>query len=185
MITRVRSRLLFVFLLLGIFGIGMISVVAVGSLDTTLGLPLSVKLNVNYFSPQGWAFFTRDAREDKVIFLKYGQSAKLDRVQRAIFSPEYCFGLNRQVRKISLEYSLFTTQMDSLRWIDFAGNVDSLSRFTRTLSPIEIENRSLSPNLCGEIIVVKAKIKPWAWARFPSVNMPSKIMKLYVTCSDK
>jgi len=182
MILSVRNRLRVIFLSLFIASITTLFIVIAGSLETPISLPFGIKLNVNYLAPQGWAFFTRDAREEKVILLAYGRSGKLEKIQHAGFHSDYSFGLNRQARKIQMEYSIVTTQMDSLQWIPFKGSIDSLSRFAITLPARNADSKSFDPKLCGEVIVVKTKIIPWAWAKFDSVYMPSKVMKLYVIC---
>lgn len=186
MVAKVEKRLVFIFGFLAISTLVLTSIVIVSSLESPAYINNRVRLNINYLLPQGWAFFTRDAREVKTfLYLRNLSDGRLVPLLSSSFQAESYFGLSREKRKIAMEYALSSTEIDSSYWTTFKGNLDSLSRFIVHLKPHQLINKSMKPNFCGEIIAVKRNLTPWAWSSFDNIVQPSQVIRLYVECKNK
>ncbi len=126
--------------------------------------------------PQGWGFFTRDPREDKLIVYKMS-SDRLHKITQPNFSVSNLFGLSRKGRM---------TQMQ-------AGNLilRHLSQFRdcykknpsecQTDSIFRVKNNFDYSLLKGKYMIKKQATLPWAWSssRRDSID-PYKILILDV-----
>lgn len=141
-----------------------------------------VRLNVGYVMPQGWAFFTRNAREPRVYVYTLNKDRHLQRLNVPGSSARYLFGLDRHGRKVPAEYLSMMAVLDSTKWENGRFDITEISKFSLKKSSIEISNNAIKPTCCGEIILVKTNAVPWAWSQFNNVKMPAKMIKLYVRC---
>ncbi|MBE9601877.1 hypothetical protein [Pedobacter sp. MC2016-24] len=57
-----------------------------------------LKGNIAYILPQGWTFFTRNAREEKLFIFERENNGSLSQVDLRASSYVYCFGLDRTGR---------------------------------------------------------------------------------------
>lgn len=175
-----RLRILFCFLIF----LAVFSLIAImGSvMETPFYLTRSMKINVSYLMPQGWAFFTRDSREPRLFVYKFSDQMKLERINVPGSSAKYLFGLDRYGRKISSEYVPLISKIDSLRWMYADFDLDTIAKRSMRGAAIVVANDAIKPQCCGEIIIVKANIIPWAYSHFDNIKMPAKFIKLYVNC---
>jgi antimicrobial peptide system SdpA family protein len=147
-----------------------------------LQLPYANLLNTQLWLPQGWAFFTRDPREDRTLIFVRTNGAW----QSAYLAPHArlanLLGLDRASRGQGVEMGTFLKWMNGKSWSRCHDRpVDCLDRI-----PVlaQLDNKYPHPTLCGTIGLVQQKPVPWAWSRSPTpVVMPSIVVKLEVRCS--
>jgi antimicrobial peptide system SdpA family protein len=142
----------------------------------------AIKQNVSFLFPQGWAFFTRDAREEKLYAYKRSAKGNLETLSPPGSSYKFYFGLNREGRKIPIEYGQILQQVDSTLWSDAPFDLNNISKLTRQCKAVSVKNYNHKALACGEIIIVKTHVIPRAWSKFRNVKMPSKYVKVYVDC---
>lgn len=141
---------------------------------------LSYKSNQEIYSvfPQGWAFFTRDPKEDVMILYDF-QNKKEEAVNKtASLSTESLFGINREGRRISIELAAVVNKIPAKSWIT---NEERVSMEMLKALPLNdtIENVVPDPILKGTYVIYRAGRKPWAWAKSPT-QMPYKCIKIAI-----
>jgi antimicrobial peptide system SdpA family protein len=150
---------------------------------TALKLPFEEKLNIRYFTPEGWAFFTRNAREDRYYLYRLNAEG---RWESALMAPHHrpsnIFGLDRKSRAQGVEMGMLSVQVDAKEWKECRStHAECLAS-----APIlrTVTNKSPRPTLCGEIGLVTQPPVPWAWASTLErpVTMPLKAARLTVNC---
>lgn len=146
-----------------------------------LRLPYADKVNPSIWMPEGWAFFTRDAREeDTRMFLREGGQWR-NASEAPHFRPENLFGLDRTSKGQGVELGLLVQKVSSeSRRECKEAPIICLERAPAALT---IENTAPRPTLCGQVGLVFQKPVPWAWSRAARpVVMPSRILRLEVKC---
>ncbi|MFN8260913.1 MAG: SdpA family antimicrobial peptide system protein [Chitinophagales bacterium] len=74
------------------------------------------------FFPQGWAFFTRDAKMQNVYFFNV-KSDKLTQIELNSFTHQYYFGLNKESRVINAEISnIMSDNIKSINEVVYRSN---------------------------------------------------------------
>jgi antimicrobial peptide system SdpA family protein len=131
--------------------------------------------------PQGWAFFTRDPREEKQTVFRRGP----DGWRSVLLAPHgrasNAFGFRRASRAQGVELALLVVPQPDSAYVDCTGPVDAC--LARLPAGVPVRSISPQPTMCGTLAVVHQKPLPWAW--LPSrdrVTMPSRILPLEVAC---
>ena len=167
------------------FFFGLVSVLIV----FTSSIPFNpVQSNINYatevleYTPQGWAFFTRDAREEQVYIYSI-QNNKLEKIDQKHGDITNLFGLSRKISKLGLEAEILTNFIGKENFSVTTWNYDENLLGEIPNRFIEIKNPLQSPILCGEYVIVYHPIIPWAWSNSKKkIKMPAKVFKLKVKC---
>lgn len=145
-------------------------------------LPFENRVSVRMLLPEGFGFFTRSPREDRLLLFRRSdrgwQSASVGPSQKAA----HAFGVVRAVRAQSIEAGLLMEGLGNpTRWKRCSE--DPLACMARSASSADISNRSPDPTLCGTVGLAIQETMPWAWAaRGAKVTMPSRIMVATVRC---
>ncbi|RAJ19751.1 SdpA family antimicrobial peptide system protein [Pedobacter cryoconitis] len=160
-ITNTIRSVFGILILLG--GLAIYSIMG-SSMQSPFYISKWIKLNVSYFLPQGWAFFSKDAREEKIFAFKRRKDGSLERLSPSAASYRYLFGLNRIVRRLPMEYQFLLSQTDSASWIPSNYNIVEIGENSRTKKIVFKKNIFYKGICCGEIILIKARITPWAWS---------------------
>jgi antimicrobial peptide system SdpA family protein len=155
-----------------------------GMKKNALRLPFERGVNAVLWAPEGWRFFTRDAREERTsMYVR-----RSDGWQSAALSPnaraENAFGLDRRGRAQGVELGLLTEGIPATAWQRCEGS-DPLACLERAEAPGRVRLRNVSPypSLCGEVGLVSQKPIPWAWAsQGLHPTMPIAIVRLEVSC---
>lgn len=131
--------------------------------------PISSKLQVghdiNTLVPEGWAFFTRNAREpDFFYYEKKGDQWSRMAKYFPNSSPRNAFGMNRRTRAITTEMVLLFQKVPPGAWIETEKvlNVTNVAALDTAQAP-SLTNTLPVPYLCGEIAIVMAEPIPWAY----------------------
>jgi antimicrobial peptide system SdpA family protein len=172
-----------------IFVVGLTSIVGVYALHAALprspiDLPFQNVARTALFLPEGWAFFTRNPREERTLaFLRSAngswEAARPDRLS----DPRNLFGLSRAPRSQALEMGLLVTQLAVGEWKSCDGSREEC--FEAAPVARELENPTPRPMLCGTVGFVAQPPLPWAWWRSPKgkdVRMPMRVTKVSVRC---
>lgn len=149
-----------------------------------LDLPFesSVKLPLQALVPQGWGFFTRDPREPRLLPFRHEAAVWRAASEGPNGEPWNALGLNRAARAQGVELGLLENAVPTSAWkqctADIPGCLDALS------TPIRVANPTPSPTLCGDVGLAQRDVVPWAWAGSvpDETGMPSKVVRLTITC---
>lgn len=169
--------------LIGVLGIITVFVVFTSSIGFN-----PVQSNVNYakevlmYTPQGWAFFTRDAREEQVYIYRLENNNLMKIDQRHADIRNY-FGLSRKVSQLGVEADILTNIIGKRNFTATTWNYNDnlLGEIPKRF--IEIRNPIKSPVLCGDYVIVYHSVVPWAWSKSKkTVPMPAKVIKLKIKC---
>lgn len=146
-------------------------------------LPFESKLRplLPFLTPEGWAFFTRSAREPKLLTYRRAEGGRWLSADLGPHSlPSNLFGLDRKSRAQGVEIALL------LGNIHKDGVVDCRDVITACLEPLPalpIRNTSPAPSLCGDVGIAQQEPLPWAWsAAAAETTMPSRVVRLSITC---
>jgi antimicrobial peptide system SdpA family protein len=153
-----------------------------GVQDSPLRLTRGATMNMVALSPQGWAFFTRNPREERTyLYARRGEDWVPYTVTTA--DPSNLFGLRKRSRGHEMELASILGQVPQASWVKGRLDVEGLKGkdFRRG---VVVENRFPRSTMCGEFVVQKRPPVPWAWSRLPKpVIMPSRTAKLLVRCA--
>ncbi len=146
--------------------------------DNPVRLANSNAQEINSLFPQGWAFFTRDPREE--IIRLYEQEEKdyiyLNKSSSLLVAD--IFGIKRHKRRLSSELAEIIKKIPSKSWMSYENEKlfesMSLLKVTDTLKN-EFKNNILK----GEKIIYRSKRVPWAWSS-SNVKMPYMLAKVYI-----
>ena len=180
-----RRSLGAVLLLLGIaWGTAGLYVVHAQIPRNVLELPFerTLKSAIPFFVPEGWAFFTRDPREPRLLPYRRGADGRWTYGHAGPHADiRNVFGLDRISRAQGVEIGLLLGDLADTAWQQCADAPTlCLDELPRTVS---ITNRSPGPSLCGDVGLVRQEPVPWAWARVERETvMPSTGTRLDIRC---
>ncbi|WP_313000541.1 SdpA family antimicrobial peptide system protein [Chryseobacterium gleum] len=170
---------------LGLFAIILFIVVLISSIPFN---PIQYKFNyvnqVYTYAPQGWAFFTREAKEDQVYIYKI-ENNKLKKISQKHANISNFVGLSRKVSKMTMEVEIIATMLDKKKFPKTTWNYDENLYGKIPDKFITIKNLIKSPILCGDYLIVYHSIVPWAWSKSAyKTKMPAKVIKVRITCQN-
>ena len=144
-------------------------------------LPFAEQAQTLLWAPEGWAFFTRDPREEKqTVYIKRDSEWR-----SALLAPHgrlfNIVGLRRKSRSQGVELALLMNGLPANLWQPCTASLQQcLAQLPRGQA---VHNISPAPTMCGTIAVVLQKPVPWAWAGSSRpVTMPCRILALEVSC---
>ncbi len=151
--------------------------------DSPLELPYDNKVQITYFLPEAWGFFTRNPREAKFYIYKKKGAKWVNINAGPSMQLKYLFGLNRKGRSQGTEYAYLLKQLKPIEWIS-CRTLHISKCFTNNSMLDTVKSITPHPTICGKIVIQKRKTVPWAWANSEDkIIMPSKNIKLFVRCS--
>ncbi|GAA4145694.1 SdpA family antimicrobial peptide system protein [Leifsonia shinshuensis] len=135
---------------------------------------------------QGWGFFTRDAREDRVsvAIMQHGASTWEILDQDSIVQPKYMFGLSRLSRAESVDINVLYSAIDEdAEWVecpapqDLTGCIEPLVPITRVaLSPARPE-----PLCASSVALVRQTPIPYGYRELTRTKQ-TRVLALTVDC---
>lgn len=182
--NKTTSLRLFFVLILGVWAsvIIMIGLTALPYHSTSL--PADVKFKAQVLFPEGWHFFTRDAREMQTWVYTKDDSGEWMAEPRMPNSNSYnFFGANREGRAMGVEYAMFLKDVKPANWVDYRGEVSDLLASSDTIPVTQFDSEFNHPVMCGEYLMVAQKPVPWAWSpSYERVKMPAKVTRIIINC---
>ena len=168
--------------LLGLWSVLFAYAVHGGMPFNPVRLPFETQLRSLMWIPEGWAFFTRDPREERLLTMRReatGRWVTAARGPNALAS--HAFGLSRRPRATGIETGLLIAEIPSPSWSDCKESVERC--LERTAAVKVVRNPSPDPQLCGSLGFALQKPVPWAWSRSSrKITMPSRVARMEVTC---
>jgi len=183
-----KVKLVFTFFFLLVFSLVIIFYVLVISLPYNPAYRLFSNLNVvevKRLLPEGFGFFTRDPRENKMVFyrIENGIFHKfMDKDSKAIEALYF----SRKVRAINLEAgTIYESLVGNANWYE-CNNITRDKCFLDEKVPlVEIQNSTKHALICGDFIVQIYETLPWAWSSsFSQELMPSNVVRLKIACNE-
>ena len=177
---------------LGLLALGLLlgwSTVALYALHAALPpnpikLPFAERLDMRLLLPEGWAFFTRDPRDERMMPFQRGPGGEWERASRTPnFQARNSFGIDRAARAQGGELGLLLSEARDTRRMD-CEDAPTVC-LERAPVALRLHNSSPNPTLCGSLGLVFQKAIPWAWSRSgreKGIIMPSKVLRLDIEC---
>jgi antimicrobial peptide system SdpA family protein len=140
------------------------------------------KVRSTMLMPEGWAFFTKNPREENFVMYKKEPGGWELKTIRA-GSYRSIFGLNRDIRIANQELGMLLTNYTDARWVDLKGRINDGSNalLLDTLPARGVVDNSHYPIFSGDYILQKVYNVPWIWyTSNPDLVMDSKITKIRV-----
>lgn len=166
--------------IVSVFSITYLAFIA-SNKDNPVRLKYSNAQRIYDFIPQGWAFFTRNPKENVVKLYKLSDRHNLEYINSTTsLSYKDLFGIKRHKRRISAELSEIISNMKKgEKWKEYRNvKVEDVSKEISTSDTIT--NNFVNPLLeRGEYVIYSSKRLPWAWEN-SKVNLPFKIKKIYI-----
>lgn len=172
-------------LLAGASGTAVVYAVHPGMPYNALQLPYADRIGMLLLAPQGWSFFTRNPREERMTLYGRDESGawvSLVRARRG--SLAIILGLDRAARAQGVEAGGLAALAREDAWRDCG---DALpGRCARTaLVAGRVVNASPEPSLCGAVAIINQAPVPWAWLQLGKpIHMPARVLRLEVVCSN-
>lgn len=139
--------------------------------------------NLGAIMPQGWAFFTRNPREEN-YFIYQKVEGKYQQVIQSNCSRSNLFGTARKSRVQSVELGDILAKVDGHEWLSCPEGIGQ-SRAVDTLTEVLVLNRVETPTICGLYYIEKKEPVPWAWGKYyKEIAMPSSVIKIHTICAD-
>lgn len=174
-------------LIVGAVRIGLFSCWAVVALLVlTLWIPVSPadftvaqKLNRSILVPEGWGFFTRDAREPQ-LRVYAAIDGNWRSITRTHSSAHYFFGVRKDARAEGIELANLLAEVPESAWAPCDGSAPACGARTSTT---RVVNASLIRRMCGSLLVESRPPTPWAWAAYgEGARLPGRIARLEADC---
>ncbi len=140
--------------------------------------------DIRTIAPQGWAFFTRDPQEERLLVRVPDASGNWSSEATTTSSaPRHLFGALRSARAQSLEMNSLLSKVRPEQWTACDEAPDAC--LSRREERIALVNSDTTPTLCGAVGFVLQRPIPWAWARrLGDVQIDSKVLLAQVSCSN-
>ena len=149
-----------------------------------LDLPFENQLRplVRVLVPEGWAFFTRNPREQRFLPFVRRSDGTWDSARAGPHAQaRYLFGLDRRSRTQGVEIGLLQGAIPGAAWESCEDEIATC--LARAGPSVHLQNESPAPTLCGTVGLALQEPLPWAWSDSGAdETMPSKIVRLDVSC---
>lgn len=145
-------------------------------------LPYEHQLDIAMWAPQGWAFFTKSPRDDRLFLFRQVNGRWSDVSRAPDSSPANLFGLNRAARAQGVEAGLLQVSVQHpAAWADCRSSFQDCLR--QRQPSVTVRNPSPDPTLCGAIALIYQPPVPWAWLTLGRhIFMPARILELNSQC---
>lgn len=144
-------------------------------------IAFSHKYTYNMFMPEGWGFFTRNARESQYLMYRidYPQH-KLEIITEKNSSFSSLGGLSRYSRRLNLEFRRLTSSIPDSCWIKKEGK---MTQIKYDIQPYIISLSGFKDGILyikrGDYIAVSFEPIPWAWSKYPdNFSTEYKLVKI-------
>ncbi|MCK8681326.1 SdpA family antimicrobial peptide system protein [Streptomyces lichenis] len=133
-------------------------------------------------APQGWAFFTKSAKDSEYVPFRRQDGAWGDVRLGPHARASNAFGLDRASRSQGIEGALLLHEKD-LVWHPCGDATSAADCLQQAAVTKRLKNRSPSPTVCGRSAMVEMKPVPWAWRDLlPGTHTPVRAAVWDVEC---
>lgn len=150
---------------------------------TVVPSPLVNRNDIKAVTPQGWSFFSRDPREADLELYARGRGVQGTWTEVALGpngATENALGLSREARARLMEIGAIHDRISSRHWLGCRGAVNQckVGKLSNSIS-----SPASDPYFCGEFILLRKEVLPWAWARSGSTApMPYQAARFDIGC---
>lgn len=130
--------------------------------------------------PQGWGFFTRDAREASLSVWKKDGEVWKELEATTETDARYAFGANRTARMIGVDLDFISESLEDGNWVECepGGTPACISKAAEgksvALAPID-------RRLCGSLAIVRSWPVPWSYSPFTRAKQ-QRVQVVAVKC---
>lgn len=171
---------LFFFIIFLLFSFVVLKVYFASVSYTPSAVKGDLKEKINFFTPQSWGFFTRDAREEQLYVYEFdsNQQKWIEKRRVRNGNPLNAFGLKKDARLNSMELAYVKSRVLEREWLKIRGDINE---FVGKIDTVEVKNMMIQPNYIGDFILELKEPVPWAWSRNDVLpTMPSKIVMVQI-----
>lgn len=153
--------------------------------DNPIDLPFHnalVKRNLKRFLPEGFGFFTRNPREERISIFQFCREGNFKEIHLQNATFDNILGLKKNSRALNaLVQSILNNTKDSL-WTDCFGDLELC------VNNIPLKQKSIIPSVyqfqCGKYIAIRFKPIPWAWFKsYQKLSYPDyKVLIIEIVC---
>lgn len=147
------SQLLFIFIII------LIMIVSIPNNPISFRYKLYINRNLNALLPEGWAFFTRDCKEEQIFVYKINSSTSLSEVSFKTSNSDQLFGFIRHNRMMHSKLSSILSNISDSYYYTENISLDKININKVNRISVKISNS----NLCGQYLVKLQKPKSWTW----------------------
>jgi antimicrobial peptide system SdpA family protein len=178
-----NRRIYLYFTLSFLFWFSILFVLFLSSIsDSIIRISKKSRIRSTVFMPEGWAFFTKNPREENfVLYTKEADGWNLKTIRAG--SYKNIFGLNRGIRMANQELGMLLMNLSNPRWVDMKGRITDPSNavLLDTLPATSVISNSHYPIFKGDYILQRVTHVPWVWySSNPDLVMDSKISKIHI-----
>lgn len=172
-----RNKIFFFFLIF--FWFVVIYNIFISSIPIPTTISYIKKNTIFNMVPQGWGFFTRNPREDEILFYKIDSiSNQITLSTKTNNSLEFYLGASRKNRFIGIEMDFIHNKVPKKSWKK--GDTKKFS-FDFSTQADTIKSNFNVQNLSGHYFIVKQQRTPWAWGRnYKKIIMHYEYSKVYI-----
>ena len=152
-------------LVLGLFGVALLTSVFVSAIPESALSPGAQAANVvRKFMPEGWAFFTRSARESTIRVYRYqGNGSFADDSTVNVVSSDR-FSPSRLVRVRSIFLGIVELRINEEEWVVCEGGpVKCAQKIKVAQGTREMKLALHRQAYCGDVLLQKSGPVPWRW----------------------
>jgi antimicrobial peptide system SdpA family protein len=137
---------------------------------------------MNTLLPEGWAFFTRNPREEQLSIYTINKDKSISFVSMKNMEAKNLFGLNRVSRYTLDKMGTVIGQLPNGYWKTII-NSDSLNFHIDSLSIFSV--KISRPALCGKYLIEKKPTMPWSYySSSKNIHLPSKYIIVKFDCNN-
>jgi antimicrobial peptide system SdpA family protein len=169
---------------LSCFWIAVFLAVLVTMVEQSAFLPSRMaRVVVQAYSPQGWAFFTRNPREAWRRTYRVDPDKTLHSEDVADYRGAPWNGLDRSKRNRGIMAEQVAGQIPKDAWRNCKSSAEQcMLEYDRAVVHATLQANDTT-GLCGRLLFQEAQTVPWAWrASYHRVNMPSRVAMVDVKC---
>lgn len=154
------------------------------SKESILDLPTEVKRYSAVLLPQGWAFFTKSARDPVFETYKLDEEGNpSEKISINNVDKKNLFGISRYSRRLSYESSIMISEGTNLDWKKIKGDTFPVVS-SIPVSHVFNENNAVKNLESGKYIISRSEPIPWSWhADFNKENTRKEYVVIdFVNC---
>lgn len=160
--AKIRIQVLFsgVLILVMVFLITLVSVVNISPNPISLNHRISYKSKLKALLPQGWAFFTKNVKEDEgVNIYEFKAKNEYDLIDLNSFGIQTLFGVKRTNRVIGHKFTAAVNKTVIDDWYSYKGDINKIPLDSLKTIKLKLESSSLK----GKFLIEKGLQLSYEW----------------------
>lgn len=181
-----KSRRVIIFYLLyfcTIVFIVFLTVISIPNNPISLRYNLNINKKMNALLPEGWAFFTRDCKEEQIYIYRLSDEFKPNILSFKTSDLDQFIGINRHNRVMHNKIGSILSGIDDSLFYESDIDIRKLKIDSITKANVSISNSKI----CGKYLIKLQKPVSWTWysSNIKNPHTPYKVIVLNLNCNDK